>query len=309
MNLRLNRATLQRLAAIATLAAVTGCSSLAFTVANTASLSASYERSADHAYGTDPRQMLDVYMPAKAADQPPRPIIVFWYGGSWTSGQRGSYLFVGAALADRGYVVVIPDYRLYPDAKFPLFIEDGVQALQWVRQHARQFGGDPDRIVLMGHSAGGHQAAFLAYDRQRLVKAGVDPASIVGLVGLSGPYALDPNSRVLNAIFAAPYTHADWQPVRLVTPSAPPTLLVHGTADSVVSISHAEQLRQTLASANVRVETKFYPGKSHVDTVAGFAIPTRGRTPVLEDSLAFIESVTAGVATGAAQTATQTATQ
>src|SRR6188474_1507264 len=130
----------------------------------------------------------------------------------------------------------------------------------------------------MGHSAGGHEAAFLAYDHQLLQKAGAHPEWIVGLVGLSGPYALEPDTKVLNTIFANPYTPADWQPVRFVTPQAPPTLLVHGTADDVVSIKH--------------VETQFYPGKGHADTVAGLSIPARGRTPVLDQSVSFIESVT-----------------
>jgi acetyl esterase/lipase len=279
-----------RLALAALLGALGGCMTLGFTVANTTTaLATSYERSADQAYGADPRQKLDVYRPVKAAGL--RPVVVFWYGGSWTSGDRGAYRFVGAALADRGYVTVIPDYRLYPQVRFPAFVEDGLQALAWVRQHARQFGGDANRIVLMGHSAGAHQAAFVAYDRQRLAKAGIDPAAIIGLIGLSGPYALDPNSDLLNTIFAPPYTHADWQPVRLVAPGAPPTLLVHGMADTVVTIRHAQRLQQALQTARVRVDARFYPGKSHVDTVAGFAVATRGWSPALADSVAFIESL------------------
>ena len=208
-------------------------------------------------------------------------------------GSRGLYRFVGAALAERGIVPVVPDYRLYPQVKFPLFLDDGALAVAWVQKHAHEFGGDPQRIVLMGHSAGGHEAAFLAYDRQLLHKAGANPEWIVGLVGLSGPYALEPNSKILNTIFASPYTEAEWQPVRFVTPQAPPTLLAHGTADDVVSIKHAEKLRDVLEANHVRVETHFYPDKGHADTVAGFSVPARGRTPVLEQSVTFIESVTA----------------
>ena len=88
--------------------------------------------------------------------------MVFFYGGSWTTGRRGLYRFVGAALAERGIVTVLPDYRLYPQVKFPLFVDDGALAVAWVQKHAHEFGGDPHRIVLMGHSAGGHEAAFLA---------------------------------------------------------------------------------------------------------------------------------------------------
>jgi acetyl esterase/lipase len=188
---------------------------------------------------------------------------------------------------------VVPDYRLYPQVKFPIFVDDGALAVAWVQKHAQEFGGDPQRIVLMGHSAGGHEAAFLAYDRQLLQKAGAHPEWIVGFVGLSAPYALEPDTEILNTIFATPYTEADWQPVRFVTPQSPPTLLAHGTADDVVSIKHAEKLRDVLQANHVRVETQFYPDKKHADTVAGFSVPARGRTPVLDQSVTFIESVAA----------------
>jgi acetyl esterase/lipase len=267
-----------------------GCTSLSFLIANSATLAGRYDRSTDHSYGPEARQKLDVYSPEAAQD---RPVVVFFYGGSWTTGRRGLYRFVGAALAERGIVTVVPDYRLYPQVKFPLFVDDGALAVAWVQKHAHEFGGDPQRIVLMGHSAGGHEAAFLAYDRPLLEKAGAHPEWIVGLVGLSGPYALEPNSQVLNTIFANPYTETDWQPVRFVTSQAPPTLLVHGTADDVVSIKHAEKLRDVLQANHVRVETQFYPGKGHVDTLAGMSVPARGRTPVLDQSVRFIESVTA----------------
>lgn len=281
--------TLLGMASFALFAA--GCASVAFLIANSATLTGRYDRSTNHSYGPESRQKLDVYSPQDAKD---RPVVVFFYGGSWTAGSRGLYRFVGAALAERGVVTVLPDYRLYPQVKFPLFIDDGALAVAWVQKHAHEFGGDPHRIVLMGHSAGGHQAAFLAYDRQLLQKAGARPEWIAGLIGLSGPYALAPDTQILNTIFANPYTEADWQPVRFVTPQSPPTLLVHGAADDVVAIEHAEKLRDVLRANQVRVETRFYPDKNHSDTVAGFSIPARGRTPVLDQSVRFIESVTGG---------------
>jgi acetyl esterase/lipase len=267
-----------------------GCTSVAFLIANSATLTGRYDRSTAHAYGPESRQRLDVYLPQDARD---RPVVVFFYGGSWTSGRRGLYRFVGAALAERGIVTVVPDYRLYPQVKFPLFLDDGAMAVAWVQKHAQEFGGDPQRIVLMGHSAGGHEAAFLAYDRQLLQKAGAHPEWIVGLVGLSGPYALAPDTKILHTIFASPYTEAEWQPVRFVTPQSPPTLLVHGTADDVVAIEHTEKLRDVLQANHVRVETHFYPDKGHADTVAAMSVLARGRAPVLDQSVSFIESVTA----------------
>jgi acetyl esterase/lipase len=267
---------------------ISGCTSVAFLIANSATLTGRYDRSTDRSYGPESRHKLDVYSPKDAKG---RPVVVFFYGGSWTAGSRGLYRFVGAALAERGFVTVVPDYRLYPQVKFPLFVDDGALAVAWVQKHAQEFGGDPHRVFLMGHSAGGHEAAFLAYDRRLLDKVGARPEWIVGLVGLSGPYALEPDSDILNTIFASPYTETDWQPVRFVTPQAPATFLAHGTADDVVSIKHAEKLRDVLRTNNVRVETHFYPDKKHSDTVAGFSIPARGRTPVLDESVAFMESV------------------
>ncbi|HEV7716283.1 MAG TPA: alpha/beta hydrolase, partial [Steroidobacteraceae bacterium] len=268
---------------VAALAAVTSaCSSITFAAANLPTLFGHYERTTGIAYGTDPRQRLDVYVP-KASGMG-RPVVIFWYGGSWQMGDRSSYRFVGAALAERGFVTVLPDYRLYPQVKFPAFMDDGASAVAWVQQHASEFGGDPHRIVLMGHSAGAYMAAFLA-------KAGADPNGIIGLVGLSGPYALAPNSRVLNTIFAKPYAEADWQPVRFVTREAPPTFLAHGLDDTVVAVAHTESLRDALRADGVRVETHLYPGRSHADTAAGLSIPARKRVPVLEQTVQFIESV------------------
>ena len=96
-------------------------------------LSGNFERRADIAYGGGARQRLDVYTPRNAQN---RPIIVFWYGGGWEGGKKSQYRFVGAALAKAGYVAVLPDYRLYPDVKFPAFVQDGAAALAWVVSHA-----------------------------------------------------------------------------------------------------------------------------------------------------------------------------
>jgi hypothetical protein len=112
----------------------------------------------DIPYGADHRQQLDVYVPS-GPTAGPRPIIVFFYGGSWNSGVKNGYGFVGRALAARGFVVAIPDYRLVPQVRFPAFLEDGAAAVRWMRGHAAQYGGDPDRVVLAGHSAGAYNAA------------------------------------------------------------------------------------------------------------------------------------------------------
>jgi acetyl esterase/lipase len=273
-------------AALATLA--TGCSSTLFLAANAPSYFSSVRSRTDIAYGTGPRQRLDVYTPPGAHEL---PVVVFWYGGAWSSGRKSQYRFVGVALAERGCITVVPDYRLYPAVKYPAFIEDGALAVAWVERHAREFGGDPSRIILMGHSAGAHLAATLAIEPQYLERAGADRHAIIGWVGLSGPYALDPDTDELRAIFSAPYVLADWQPVRHVTGAAPPALLLHGEDDRRVYARQAIELRDALASRGVRVDLELYPGRGHSDTIASFARLARGRTPALEQTVRFVGSL------------------
>ena len=147
-----------------------GCTALSFAVANAPAVHSDSHRIADIAYGELRRQKLDIYVPPM---QPSGqlPVVVFWYGGAWIEGSKNDYRFVGAALAELGYVTVVPDYRLYPDVRFPAFIDDGALAVRWVRENAAEHGGDPARIVLIGHSAGAHLAAMLAFNRVYLDKA------------------------------------------------------------------------------------------------------------------------------------------
>jgi acetyl esterase/lipase len=274
----------------ALLALISGCSSAEFFLANTPTDFSRVERRANLDYGTDQRQKLDVYLPRMAAH---RPIVIFWYGGSWIKGSKADYRFVGIALAKLGFVAVLPDYRLYPQVTFPLFDEDGAHAVAWVQQHAQEFGGDPNRIVLMGHSAGGHTAAFLAFNHAFLERFGANSHSIVGLIGLSGTYAFVPDSDVLRAAFPPPFTPNDWQPIRFVDSQSPPTLLLHGLADKEVLPQEAIELNDALMRAHVRVQMRLFAHRGHGDTVAAFALLARWRTPVVDEVAEFLHSVTA----------------
>jgi acetyl esterase/lipase len=275
-------------APLALTALVAACGGLAFTVANApAALAGGFDRRADLSYGTHERHQLDVYVPD--GEMRDRPVVVFWYGGAWTQGSKEQYRFVGAALAREGFVAVLPDYRLHPSVKFPAFVEDGALALRYVREHAHEWGGDPQRLYLMGHSAGAHLAAMLAFDGRYLARVGGSADWIDGLIGLSGPYALEPNSATLNAIFDAPYTPEDWQPVRYVDRAAPATLLLHGADDAVVTVRHTLRLAQALRETGVAVEERIYEGRGHADTVAALSLPARRRAPVLADVRRFIE--------------------
>ena len=273
---------------------LSACSTAQFLVANAPTEFDRIDRHADLPYGSEPRQHLDIYGPRPAQDRTggARPVVIFWYGGSWVTGNKSQYRFVGATLAERGIVAVLPDYRLYPQVTFPAFDEDGARAVAWVEQHIEEYGGDPREIVLMGHSAGGHTAAFLAFNHEFLRKFGADPGSIVGLVGLSGTYVLVPQDPTERATFPEPYTEADWQPIRFVDAHSPPTLLLHGTDDTEVLPQEAIQLRDAMLALHLRVELHLYAHHGHGDTVAPFAPVARWRSPALQDTLAFIESVT-----------------
>jgi dipeptidyl aminopeptidase/acylaminoacyl peptidase len=145
----------------------------------------------------------------------------------------------------------------------------------------------------MGHSAGAHMAAMLALDSAYLSHAGVPTRAIVGLVGLSGPYALDPNTDTLRTIFSSPYIPEDWQPVHFASSEAPPTLLLHGLDDDVVDSMHTQKFRDALLSHRANVETHLVPRRGHADTAASFTLVARFRTPALEQTLAFLKRVTA----------------
>ncbi len=259
-----------------------GCADLTFALVNAPTVFGSYHRVKDIPYGPEQQQRLDIYVPRKRTSS---AVVVFWYGGSWQTGERSQYRFVGAALAERGVLTVIPDYKLYPAVKFPELMNDGEKAVAWVHEHARELGADPNHIILMGHSAGAHMAALLATKYLGACKC------VVGLVGLSGPYALDPNTDVLRTIFGPPSTPADWQPVRFASKASPPALLLHGADDTVVSPNQTREFETALRDHGVKVETHFYPKRGHADTVASFALPTRWRTPALEQTRAFISAV------------------
>ena len=240
---------------------------------------------------------LDLYSPRRSTRKADvAPIVVFFYGGRWSSGQRGDYGFVGKALAQRGWVAVVPDYRLYPTARFPQFLDDCAHAVAWARQHAREFGGDPDRVVLMGHSAGAYNAAMLGLQPQRLGSVGTPPW-LRGVVGLAGPYDFLPiTDPVLQSVFGPRERWPDTQPVNHVGGGAPPMLLLHGSADTTVKPRNSAALATRLGAAGDTVEQVVLPGLDHVWPVAALAAPLRWRAPVLDRIDSFVRRVTSATA-------------
>jgi acetyl esterase/lipase len=243
----------------------------------------------DIAYGPHPRQTLDIYRAGHEATT--APLVLFFYGGGWTSGDRATYAFVGAGLAANGVTTVVADYRLFPEVRFPTFCDDAALAYAWVHEHVACRGRRP--IVLMGHSAGAHIAALVTFDpAYRTAAAGDRLPAPSAYVGLSGPYAFDPTSwPTTREIFATAPTADVARPVVLGLNGGPPTLLAHGGADEVVHPVAVEMLADSLRVARTPVSTRIYNGIGHAGLIMTFAQPLRWRAPLLGDVLRFVRSV------------------
>lgn len=241
------------------------------------------------AYGEGARRMLDVYAPTHASSAP-LPVIVFIYGGSWNSGTRSGYGFVGRALAARGFLVVIPDYRVVPEVHYPAFLEDNAAAVRWTIAHAGDYGADPTRVILAGHSAGAYDAAMLAVDPRWL---GADRRHIRALIGLAGPYNFAPFvDKVVLETFTPVADQAATQPVSFAAPGDPPAFLATGDKDTMVRPKNSDDLAAKLTAVGVPVERRRYANLGHVGLITALAVPLRGRAPVLDDMVAFAKAHT-----------------
>lgn len=220
-----------------------------------------FKRATDISYGFDKRQQLDIYTPVASAS--PAPVVIFFYGGGWHRGDKDTYLYVAASLTKRGFVTVIPDYRLYPHIKFPVFIEDGAAAVAWVQEHIAAYGGNAQNIILMGYSAGAHIAAMLTLDERYLRATAAKP--VQGMIGLSGPYDFLPfTHEEMNDIFGPPERYPESQPINFVDGKEPPLLLLHGKRDTLVYPLNTENLAGRVAALGGCAKTVIYPRLDHV---------------------------------------------
>ena len=240
------------------------------------------------AYGDDPRQKMDIHAPVERGDRP-WPMLVFFYGGGWDSGERGLYAWAAQALAARGFVVATPDYRLVPEVHFPAFIDDAAAATAMAGRIASQYGADPARVGVIGHSAGAHLAMMIALDRRYMTAAGV-PDLIKAAAGLAGPYDFLPFDvpSSVNA-FGRVADPTLTQPVTFARADAPPLWLGHGTADVVVHDDDTLILCDRMKAVGGRCEAKLYPGLNHADLIATFSPLFRKKAPVLDDVTAFLQ--------------------
>lgn len=243
------------------------------------------------AYAALPRHKLDIYRPTAPAPALGWPVVVFFYGGSWNRGERADYRFVGAALASRGVLTLLADYRLYPEVHYPEFLADSAQALAWGLREAGALGGNPRRVFVMGHSAGAYNAAMLALDARWLRAVGHAPEELAGWIGLAGPYDFLPMTNPdTRPVFFHPNYPAGSQPIGYVTPLSRPAFLGAARNDDLINPQrNTVGLATRLQAAGVGVTLKLYERVNHLTLAAALAWPLRWLAPVLDDVLAFIE--------------------
>ncbi len=249
-------------------------------------LGSHFEVTQDIPYAPGARQHLDVYRPR--AGRRGAPVVVFLYGGRWQHGSKDEYRLLGDALTRRGVVAVVPDYRVYPQVRFPAWVEDAASAMRWTRDNIGRFGGDPDRIVLVGHSSGGHTAALLALDGRYLRAAGVPPETLRGVVALAGPVATEWTDADVQALMGPREGWPATYPLTYADGTGPPLLLLHGALDRVVSpgnsIRLAARIRERVGCARAIV----YRGLDHAGIVVALAVPRFEIAPAFEEVMKFV---------------------
>ncbi len=246
-------------------------------------------------YAPDRGLKLDIYRPKTSSAG--TPVALFFYGGSWRYGSRGEYAFVGQALAAAGILTLVVDYRTAPQPAFPGFEVDAADAVRWARDHAAEYGGDAQRLFLVGHSAGAHIVALLATDAHYLAADGLTPRDLAGVVGIAGPYDFLPltDPKIIE-VFGPESEWPESQPVNFVDGDEPPFLLLHGQGDRIVWPRNSEALEKKLRAAGIAVSYLRYPSLGHFRILAGFRYPRLA--PTLRDTAAFINS-TPGIVAGA----------
>lgn len=263
-----------------------GCHATFFGAVNTLEPAANVVAHRDQLFDAAERLSLDVYAPAHADRA---PVVVYFYGGDWTTGKRQWYRWMGEALATQGMVAMIADYRHSPAVRMDGFLHDGAEAVRWARDHATEFGGDPSRLFVMGHSAGGHIAAMLATDKEWLGTVGMKPRDLAGFIGVAGAYDFLPlNEPRYVAMFGdSPAEQARSQPINFVDGDEPPALLLQGEEDTEVFPSEAISMEGRYRQLGEPVTLKLYPGLGHESLV--FALgPLHRKAPVMQDVATFV---------------------
>jgi acetyl esterase/lipase len=240
------------------------------------------------AFGADPRQKLDVYVPSGL--KAPAAVVLFFYGGGWQGGNRANYLAFGQAFGSAGIVVAVADYRLYPQVKYPGFVEDAAAALAFVHAHAAQYGGDASRIFLAGHSAGAYNAVMVASEPKFIAAHGGSLDWIRGVIGIAGPYNFLPMSDPVYVDMFHGTNNTDSMPVHHVDGPRPPMLLISGSDDDTVGLCNTNDMSERLKRFGNDVNVIFYKGVGHIGVILALVRGFRGIAPIRQDMIDFIRA-------------------
>ena len=246
--------------------------------------SSTFDRTKNVSYGDHSRAVMDIYR----ADSPRAgaPGLVFIHGGSWSEGDKNIYKFLAEGFTKEGFDVAVPNYRLYPEARYPDMIVDSADA---VAAAARDFGRD---VVVMGHSAGGYNAlmATMAPDVSGLDVCG-QVAGIIALAAPTGAYPLTDEPFV--TIFPQRFGGDDAPVNRVDGARLPPVMLVNGLDDTTVGPKNVEVLADALEAQGLRVERRLYEGMNHTDAVRVLSRHFDGDSPLKGDMIRFINGLDA----------------
>ena len=250
---------------------------------------------------TSPKQRLDLFV----AQGHNNPVFVFVHGGGWTKGDKSLrvggadvYGNIGRFYAARGIMTAVISYRLQPSVRWPGQVDDVAAAVAWIHSHAAEFGGNPARIFLGGHSAGAQLVTRLALDPAPLKAHGLTPANLCGVISVSGAGLdlVDPQSYKLGESIAYYQErfgseNKDWQrvasPVTYATPGAPPFLILYAAGETKALQRQSQRLSEVLTAKAISNRVVMVAGESHPRMVLTLSRPDRTAGPAI---LSFIRT-------------------
>ena len=265
---------------------VSGCTKLMFATANAPKITYEGKIFNDISYGLESRQSLDIYVPEQAQQQS-LPVVVFFHGGRWTFGSKDQYKFVGMSLSSLGYIVVLPNTRLFPEVKFPTFVEDAADSIAWVFNNIGEYGGNNNHFFVSGHSSGAHIGALLTANNKYLQAEGLTNQIISGFAGLAGPYDFEPKAEDLKDMFGPPENYPNMAVTTFIKGDEAPMLLMYSADDETVHVRNLEKLKAGIQAKQGKVNSIIYESGGHTGTVAAFSWANPSELPVKEDIDAF----------------------
>lgn len=265
------------------------CQKTAFFYANLGNKPNQYKVEKNLSYGEEPWQKLDIYRPYRS-EAKAHPVVVFYYGGSWSTGKKEYYAFVANRLIREGFMVVIPDYAKYPDHSYPRFVEDAALVTKWLSQNLSRYQGDVKQVHLLGHSAGAYNAVMLVANKSFLAKYGLSPDFYRSVTGMAGPYHFTPEAKRYQEIFGPPSRYPEIKTTRYIDGSEPRMFLISGGKDELVASSNKEALIKSLAKNHVPFQTKSYPTLGHITLIGSFSKTLKGDADVATDVVTFMKA-------------------